>query len=128
MVNSNNGDSDPHADKIPLVYSCSGCSNIAQLANDVAVKMDREGLAEMSCIAGVGGNVKPLVKKAQSGRKIIAIDGCVLQCAKSCLKNVGVSPDVHYILTDHGMKKEYHKDYDSENVNNIFDMIVKDNF
>lgn len=38
----------------PLVYSCSGCSNIAQLANDVAIKMDREGIAEMSCIAGVG--------------------------------------------------------------------------
>lgn len=38
----------------PLVYSSSGCSNVAQLANDVAVVMDREGLAQMSCIAGVG--------------------------------------------------------------------------
>lgn len=129
MENNNSKGSDPYAaEKIPLVYSCSGCSNIAQLANDVAVKMDREGVAEMSCIAGVGGNVKPLVKKAQSGRKIIAIDGCILQCAKSCLSNVGVNADVHYVLTDHGLKKEYHKDYDSENVNNIFDLILKENF
>ena len=113
----------PSGDKKPLVYSCSGCSNIAQLANDVAVKMDRDGLAEMSCIAGVGGNVKPLVKIAQSGRRIIAIDGCVLKCAKSCLNNVGVEPDVHYVLTDYGMKKEYHKDYNDEIVDEFYEII-----
>ena len=114
-------------DEIPLVYSCSGCSNIAQLANDVAVKMDREGIAEMSCIAGVGGNVKPLVQKAKSGRKIIAIDGCVLKCAKSCLNNVGVEPDIHYVLTNYGLKKEYHKDYKDETVDEIFELITKEN-
>ena len=111
----------------PIVYSCSGCSNIAQLANDVAVKMDREGIAEMSCIAGVGGNVKPLVKKAQSGRKIIAIDGCILKCAKSCLNNIGVEPDVHYVLTDYGMKKEYHKDYSKDTINMFFELIREEN-
>lgn len=113
--------------ELPLVYSCSGCSNIAQLANDVAVKLDREGLAEMSCIAGVGGNVKPLVKKAQAGRYIIAVDGCVLQCAKNCLNNVGVEPTVHYVLTDYGLKKEYHKDYNNECVNEVFDLIKSEN-
>ncbi len=112
-------------EKMPIVYSCSGCSNIAQLANDVAVKMDREGIAEMSCIAGVGGNVKSLVQKAKSGRKIIAVDGCILQCAKSCLKNINVEADEHYILTDYGMKKEYHKDYDDEIVDEIFELLTQ---
>lgn len=41
---------------LPLVYSCSGCSSAAQMANHLAVQLDRTGLAEMSCIAGVGGN------------------------------------------------------------------------
>lgn len=113
--------------ELPLVYSCSGCSNIAQLANDVAVKMDRDGIAEMSCIAGVGGNVKSLVKKAQADKYIIAIDGCVLQCAKNCLNNVGVEPTVHYVLTDYGLKKEYHKDYNNECVNEVFDLIKSEN-
>ncbi|TAK94969.1 MAG: zinc-binding protein, partial [Aquabacterium sp.] len=40
-----------------LVYACSGCSSAAQLANHLAVRLDREGIAEMSCIAGVGGRV-----------------------------------------------------------------------
>ncbi|MFB6195347.1 MAG: putative zinc-binding protein, partial [Haloplanus sp.] len=48
-------------DELPLVYSCSGCSSAAQMANDLAVRLDRERVAEMSCIAGVGGDVGPLV-------------------------------------------------------------------
>ena len=74
----------------PLIYSCSGCSNVAQLANHIAVSLDRGGEGEMSCIAGVGGGVRPLVKKAQSRRHIIAIDGCPLKCVAHCLNNVGV--------------------------------------
>ena len=55
---------------LPLVYACSGCSNVAQLANTLAVRLDRSGVAEMSCIAGVGGHVAALVNKARSGRRI----------------------------------------------------------
>lgn len=55
---------------------------MAQLANDLAVVLDRECHAQMSCIAGVGGDVKGLVKLAQSGRPILAIDGCKIACVK----------------------------------------------
>jgi uncharacterized metal-binding protein len=33
-----------------------------QLANHLALRIDRTGAAEMSCIAGLGGDVKPLVR------------------------------------------------------------------
>ncbi len=89
----------------PLVYACSGCSNVAQLANDVAVVMDREGVAEMSCIAGVGGHVKPLVSIATSGRDILAIDGCGLACARQCLAQHGVQPTWHVELTSLDIRK-----------------------
>ena len=59
------------ASVLPVVYSCSGCSSAAQLANHVALQLDRKGLAEMSCIAGVGGDVPHLMKLARSGRPII---------------------------------------------------------
>lgn len=91
----------------PLVYACSGRSNVAQLANDVAVVMDREGYAEMSCIAGVGGDVKSLVKVAKSGRDICAIDGCPLACVKHSLARHGVTPKWHIELTQMGIKKRY---------------------
>lgn len=89
----------------PIVYSCSGCSNVAQLANDVALELNTRQVAQMSCIAGVGGKVKGLVKLARSGRRIIALDGCQLHCVKSCLESVEVDPDIHLTLTEHGLKK-----------------------
>ena len=96
---------------LPLVYSCSGCSNIAQLANQLALELDRDNIAEMSCIAGVGGGVKKLVKLAQSGRPIIALDGCALHCVKHCLSQQGVSATHHFTLSEFGLKKHYKTDF-----------------
>lgn len=58
----------------PLIYSCSGCSDVAQLANNVAVRLDHEGEFEMSCISGVGGRVPALLKIARSGRAVITLN------------------------------------------------------
>ncbi|QEC56061.1 putative zinc-binding protein [Flavisolibacter ginsenosidimutans] len=110
----------------PLIYSCSGCSSAAQMANYLAVQMDRKGLAEMSCIAGVGGNVKKLVKTAVSGRKIIVLDGCPLACAKACLQNQGVQPDVHVELTSLGVKKKQHEDFDKQQAAEIFNRLQEE--
>ncbi|WP_210418618.1 putative zinc-binding protein [Aliikangiella coralliicola] len=112
--------------ELPLVYSCSGCSNIAQLANQVAVELDRENIAEMSCIAGVGGGVKSLVKKAKSGREIIALDGCQLHCVKSCLANHGVESTYHFTLTEFGIKKRYRCDFLAEDVVEVKRRVVGD--
>lgn len=89
----------------PLVYSCSGCSSAAQLANALAVQLAREGIAEMSCIAGVGGGVAALVRVARSGRPILALDGCHLGCVQACLARCAVVADRHLILADHGVRK-----------------------
>lgn len=96
----------------PLVYSCSGCSNIAQMANYVAVRLDRRGDAQMSCIAGVGGDVRSLVALARSGRPIVAIDGCKLHCVRCCLARHGVAPTAHYTLTERGLKKRFGEEFD----------------
>jgi uncharacterized metal-binding protein len=97
---------------LPLVYSCSGCSSAAQMANHLAVALDRRGLAEMSCIAGVGGDVPKLVRIAKSGRRIIAIDGCALACARHCLARHGVEPSEYHLLSDQGVRKRYQTDFD----------------
>lgn len=93
--------------ELPLVYACSGCSNVAQLANRVAVSLNRERLAEMSCISGVGGGVDALVRVARSGRTIIAIDGCHLHCSKACLARANVTADHHITLSGIGLRKRY---------------------
>lgn len=104
----------------PLVYSCSGCSSAAQMTNELATRLNREGIAEMSCIAGVGGGVKSLVRKAQSGRRILAIDGCKLQCVKACLSRAGVTADEHIVLGDHGVKKRYNQSFDPDEAEKVY--------
>lgn len=96
------------------VYSCSGCSNVAQMANKIAVKLDREELAVMSCIAGVGGDVIPLLNQAKKAQKILVIDGCQLSCAYNCLKRHNISVDNHIVLTDYELLKNMHSDFSQE--------------
>lgn len=105
---------------LPLVYSCSGCSNVAQLANTLAVRLDRTGLAEMSCIAGIGGHVPALVNKARSGRPILAIDGCPLHCASACLAQHGIGADVHITLSSSGLRKRYREDCSEAEADALF--------
>ncbi|MAI33275.1 MAG: zinc-binding protein [Rhodopirellula sp.] len=107
----------------PLIYSCSGCSDVAQLANNAAVTLDHAGEFEMSCISGVGGKVPSLVKTARSGRKITVIDGCPLHCARACLENIGVEPDEHVRLYEFGFKKHYGQSYGNDAVEEVCDEI-----
>jgi uncharacterized metal-binding protein len=110
--------------KLPLVYACSGASSAAQMANHLAVKLDRLKVAEMSCIAGVGGDVKPLVKTATSGRPIIALDGCPLQCAAKILARHGLKADQHVDLSDLGVKKCKHEDFDPQEAAQVLQQLL----
>lgn len=112
----------------PLVYSCSGCSSAAQMSNWLALQLDRQELAEMSCIAGVGGNVKKLVRLAASGRNIIAIDGCPLACSKACLANHNISADLHLDLSDFGIRKNQHEDFDYAEARELLEIIKEKYF
>jgi len=68
----------------------------------------------MSCISGVGGGVPSLQKLAQSGRPILALDGCALACVKTCLAQAGITATVHLILNQEGARKRFHVDAQPE--------------
>ena len=109
----------------PIIYSCSGCSSAAQMANYIALKIDRKGIADMSCIAGVGGNVKKLVNTAKAGRKIIVIDGCPLACSKACLSQHGIEADLHIELTSYGVKKQNHVDFCKDQADELLELVLE---
>ncbi|MEO8418912.1 MAG: putative zinc-binding protein [Methylophilaceae bacterium] len=109
---------------LPIVYSCSGCSSVAQMANYIALQLDKQGVAEMSCIAGVGGDVPHLLKIAHSGRPIVALDGCPLACTKGCLARHGIEPDSYHLLNQYGAKKIYHTDFDPDQAQTVLTHIL----
>lgn len=94
------------------------------MTNWLAIQLDRRGIAEMSCIAGVGGDVKPLVRTATSGRPVIAIDGCHLNCARSTLARHGVEPALHVQLSDHGVRKRLKQDFDLDEASRVLEQIM----
>ena len=75
---------------LPLVYSCSGCSSAAQMANHLALRLDRDAVAEMSRIAGVGGGV------------------------------TGLTPQRHLVLSEYGVKKRKHADFDKQQADSVY--------
>lgn len=95
----------PAASALPVVYACSGCSDAGELADHVARALHKRGLAEMSCLAGVGGRVKHLVKKAAEAEEVLVVDGCPISCAKNTLKLAGIEKFHHLGLHDLGLRK-----------------------
>jgi uncharacterized metal-binding protein len=93
------------ANKRPIVYACSGCSDAGELADRIARRLTREGAAEMSCLAGIGGRVKSLVARAENAERILAIDGCPLNCTRHTLELAGFKNFDHLELHKLGMKK-----------------------
>jgi uncharacterized metal-binding protein len=88
-----------------VVYACSGCSDAGELADHIARQLARDGAAEMSCLAGIGGHVKNLVAKAEKAERILVIDGCPLNCAAHTLRLVGFQNFEHLELHKIGIRK-----------------------
>lgn len=90
--------------ELPIVLACSGCSSAGQLAGRVALELDRRGVAEMSCLAGVGA-AKPMFLKKLRDREVWVIDGCPIHCGVGVLERVGGFPCTHLRLHDFGIRK-----------------------
>jgi len=93
------------AKKPVIVYACSGCSDAGEIADRIARRLTREGAAQMSCLAGIGGRVKSLVMKAENAERILVVDGCPLNCAAHTLKLAGFRNFDHLELHRIGIRK-----------------------
>ena len=88
-----------------LIFACSGAADVGAISDLAARKLTTEGVGKMFCLAGVGGRVGPIMQKVQAASKILAIDGCPLNCTKSCLEQAGFNEFEHLQLADLGLEK-----------------------
>jgi uncharacterized metal-binding protein len=95
------------------------------MANALAIRLDRLGAAEMSCIAGLGGDVAPLVRLARSGRPVLALDGCPLVCVAATLRRHDIVPDGHIVLSRHGVRKRRHADFDEAEAERLLPLVME---
>ena len=88
-----------------LLFACSGGADVGALADQVARKLTADGVAKMFCLAGIGGRVSGILKTTEAASKIVAIDGCPLNCARKSLEEAGITDFGHVQLADLGFKK-----------------------
>ena len=88
-----------------LIFSCSGGSDVGEIADKAARKMSVEKLGKVYCLAGIGGHVSGIVKTTESAAKILVIDGCPVDCGKKSLEHAGFAEFSHIRITDIGMEK-----------------------
>jgi len=75
---------------ITMILACSGGSNVGQISNEVARRLTVDNRGVMFCLAGLGGDVDPLVDRTKSAERVLVIDGCPVACAKKTLERHGI--------------------------------------
>lgn len=91
-------------DPIP-VFSCFDPADVGAISDQVARELTRQGAGSMFYLVGIGGRVKPIMEKTISASKILAIDGCPMDCVAETLRYAGFQQFEHCRITDLGLEK-----------------------
>ena len=105
-----------------IVYACSGASNLGQLANEIALRLDRLGLAELACLTEVGAEDGGAPDS--SARPVLAISGCTGACCAAMLERHGIRPARSIVLAERGVAKAKHVLVDSETSERVFGQVL----
>jgi uncharacterized metal-binding protein len=92
------------ADEV-VIFCCSGGSNVGQIANETAKELTSQGIGGMYCLAGIGGHISGFAEATREVKKVVAIDGCPVHCARKTLEHAECPITVHVVVTDLGIRK-----------------------
>ncbi|MFH1131840.1 MAG: putative zinc-binding protein [Pseudomonadota bacterium] len=112
-------------DPTRLIFVCSGSSNVGQITHATAIKANQEGIAKMSCLAGVGAHLSGFVVSARDCNQLIVLDGCDQQCARKIFEHINITPGVYLELTQNGFVKEHGIAINESDVTNAFETLKK---
>jgi uncharacterized metal-binding protein len=88
-----------------LIFACSGAADVGAIVDRAARKLTADGAGKMYCLAGIGGHVPGILKTTEEAEKILAIDGCPLDCTKLSLEEAGITDFQHIEVSDLGLEK-----------------------
>ncbi len=88
-----------------LIFACSGAADVGAVSDKAARELTAKGAGKMYCLAGIGGRVPGILKTTAEAEKILAIDGCPLDCVRLSLEEADFSEFRHMRVTDLGLEK-----------------------
>lgn len=88
-----------------MVLACSGASNVGQLTNEAAKRLDIEKSAKFYCLAGPGGHVDAMVNAIKDVEQVLVVDGCSVACAKLIMEEAKIANYEYLVVTEMGIEK-----------------------
>jgi uncharacterized metal-binding protein len=109
----------------PLICCCSCYAGSAKMAGYISRELNDRKVAEIACFAGLGGEKKQVMHSFEVGRKVFAIDGCNLACAKVCLHNADILPQNHFDLSTYGIEETAEDAFNLHQANQVLNIIMQ---
>ncbi|MFN3406015.1 MAG: putative zinc-binding protein, partial [Cytophagaceae bacterium] len=106
--------------KPAVQFAVAVVSGAGQIAYKLALVLNENGIAEMSCLAGLASGGKTFLHKIKN-RKVWIIDGCSIECSKRILHNNKINAEKHISLAKIGIKKN--TDPQSADINRLLSLI-----
>jgi uncharacterized metal-binding protein len=101
------------------VLACSGGSNVGQMTNEAAKRLDMEKTAKFFCLAGVGGHIGGMIESVKGAEKVLVLDGCAVACAKKMMEAADLSDYEYLVVTDLGIEKVHAFDMPEDDIEKI---------
>lgn len=70
------------------------------------IELDRKGVGNAHCLAGIGAALSGFIESAKAARTVV-IDGCPTGCAKKALEKYGIVPPQYFVVTELGVQKAH---------------------
>jgi uncharacterized metal-binding protein len=91
--------------KTVLLYACSGGANVGEISDRAARELMLAGEGTMFCLAGLGGDIRDMVRTAREADVNLIIDGCPMDCARKAFDRHGITNYTQTKVTDLGIEK-----------------------
>lgn len=89
-----------------LIFACSGASNVGQITNRLMIELEKMGIGNGYCLAGLGADLSGFVESARAVNTIL-LDGCPIGCGKKTFERHGINPTRHIVITELGIEKNH---------------------
>lgn len=105
------------------IFPCVGAANVGQLSNKIAIELEKEGIGNLMCTVGIGARAPGLMKSAEASDRIIAINGCPVNCATKTMELAGFKVDREIVISELGVKKTKDRDPSDEEVAEVLEKV-----
>lgn len=102
-----------------VVMACSGASDVGQISDLVARKLQDNGVRKMNCLAVVGAGIEKSIDNFKT-KELLIIDGCPVECGKRMMEQHNVMNYKYLRVTDLGLEKGK-TPVNQENINKVYE-------